>query len=218
MKAIVFGGSRGIGKAIRLKLEEVADEVVYTSTKEVDTSNLATIKKFIVKHPVADILVLNTGGPEAMSFYDISEDRWYKYFNQLFLSFVLILQRIKINEGGYVFLISSYNIKEPDQKLILSNSLRLGFTSVFKSVSKLNMDKKISFINIAPGPTKTDRLVNLLSNSGRTLKELCEKLPTKRVADPEDIGKFIKSIVENKITSLNGVTINFDMGLSNYVL
>lgn len=218
MKAIIFGGSKGIGRAIRLQLEKICDDIVYTDTKEVDTSKLDTVKSFIKKHPVCDVLVLNTGGPKAMPFEEITEEMWLTYFNQLFLSFVLIIQGIKVNPNGYVFLISSHVIKEPENKLIISNSLRLGFSSVFKTVSKLNMDKVISYINIAPGPMNTDRLANLIKNSGRTMEMFADGLPTKRVGDPDDIGKFVKSIVENKITSLNGVTINFDMGLSHYIL
>ncbi|MFH0875117.1 MAG: SDR family oxidoreductase [archaeon] len=218
MKSIVLGGTRGIGKQIGIKLAEISTEIVLTGRKDIDTSNLDSVKKFAAQHPYTDVLVLNTGGPEEILFQDATEELWYKYFNQLFLSFVILLQNIKINEGGYVFLISSFNIKEPSQKLILSSSLRLGFVSVFKTLSKINIEKKISYINIAPGPTKTDRLVELLSKTGRTIDDLSNKLPTKRVIDPEEIGIFVKLIVENKISSLNGVTINFDMGLGNYVL
>ncbi len=217
MKAIVFGGSKGIGKAIRLRLEEVCDKVVFTSTKEVDTSQLDTVKSFIKQHPSCDVLVLNTGGPPPMQFADITEEIWLKYFNQLFLSFILILQNIKVNPGGYVFLMSSHVIKEPETKLIISNSLRLGISSVFKTLSKLSMPDCISYINIAPGPTKTDRLARLLESSGKNMETFAAGLPTKRVGDPDDIAKFIKLIVESKITSLNGVTINFDMGLAHYV-
>jgi 3-oxoacyl-[acyl-carrier protein] reductase len=218
MKAIILGGSKGIGKAVRLQLEKICDDIVYTSTKEVDTSKLDTVKKFTREHASCDVLVLNTGGPKALPFDEITEETWLKYFNQLFLSFVLILKNIQVNPGGYVFLISSHVIKEPENKLILSNSLRLGFASVFKTLSKLNMDKMISYINIAPGPMNTDRLANLIKGSGRTIEEFAQKLPTKRIGDPDDIGKFVRSIVENKITSINGVTINFDMGLSHYIL
>jgi len=218
MKAIILGGSKGIGKAIRLQLEKICDDVVYTSTKEVDTSKLETVKNFISQHPSCDVLVLNTGGPPPLPFAEITEDIWLKYFNQLFLAFVLILQKISITPGGYVFLMSSHVIKEPENKLIISNSLRLGFTSVFKTVSKLNMDKRISYINIAPGPTHTQRLADLLKKSERTIEMFAQSLPTKRVVDPDDIGKFVRFIVENKITALNGVTINFDMGLSHYIL
>jgi len=218
MKAIILGGSKGIGKAIRLHLENICSDVVYTSTKEIDTSDLITTREFIKKHSRCDVLVLNTGGPEPIPFEKTTEEMWLKYFNQLFLSFVLILQNIKIKKGGYVFLISSHVIKEPEEKLVLSSSLRLGFASVFKTVSKINLGKGISYINIAPGPTHTDRLAGLVRLSGKTMEAFARSLPTKKVASPDDIGKFIQFVVKNKISALNGVTINFDMGLSNYVL
>ena len=45
--------------------------------------------------------------------------------------------------------------------------------------------------------------------------KLFEKnLPLGYAAEPEEIGLFVKSIVQNKIKYLNGITINFDGGLS----
>ena len=93
-----------------------------------------------------------------MNFFDIKENDWIKYFNQLFLSFVLILQNIKINKNGYIFLISSHTIKNPEEKLVLSNSYRVALSSILKTVSKILTKDKISCINIAPGPIKTKRL------------------------------------------------------------
>ena len=40
----------------------------------------------------------------------------------------------------------------------------------------------------------------------------------KRAARPEEVGRFVSAIVENDISYLSGVTINFDGGASNYVL
>lgn len=152
-----------------------------------------------------------------MSFEQTNEEDWIRCFNQLFLSFALMLKGIKVNDGGYVFLVSSYNIKEPEPHLVLSSSLRLGFVSLMKSVSKLHMERQVSFINIAPGPTETDRLRDLLKTKGKTVEEHAQTLPSKRVVDPDDIGKFVRFLVGERIRSLNGQTISFDMGLGNSV-
>jgi len=213
VNAIIIGGSRGIGKAISDGLKSIGYDVVSTSKKELDTSDLSSVKNFIEKNKTTDILVLNTGGPPAKEFDTVTEEEWQKYHNQLFLGFCILLQNITINDGGYVFLISSSVIKEPNPKLVISSAYRSAFSSVFKILSKKFAERNISCVNIAPGPINTDRTRELFDN----VKEFEKTLPMKRLGEPEEIGNFVKSIVENKIKYLSGVVINFDGANSNYV-
>ena len=113
-----------------------------------------------------------------------------------------------------MFLVSSFNIKEPNPALVLSNSYRIAFVSVMKSLSKMLADRKVSFINIAPGPIKTDRLTNLVDD----VDSFEKTLPMGYVATADEVGRFAKALVENDINYLSGVTINFDGAASNYVL
>jgi len=211
--AIVLGGSRGIGKAISDSLKTIEIDVFAASKNDIDTSDLNSVRKFLEKHNQTDILVLNTGGPAPKQFSTITEDDWKLYHNQLFLGFCTILQNIKINDGGYIFLISSNVIKEPNVKLIISSAYRAAFSEVFKILSKEYAGKNISCINIAPGPINTDRTNELIEN----VEEFKKSLPMKRLGEPEEIGNFVKSIIENKIKYLSGVVINFDGANSNYV-
>jgi len=211
--AIVLGGSRGIGKAISESLKSIEIDVFAASKNDIDTSNFDSVKEFLKNHNQTDILVLNTGGPAPKQFSTITEEDWKLYHNQLFLGFCTILQNIKINDGGYIFLISSNVIKEPNSKLIISSAYRAAFSEVFKILSKDYAQKNISCINIAPGPINTDRTNELIEN----VKEFEKSLPMKRLGEPEEIGKFVKSIIENKIKYLSGVTINFDGANSNFI-
>jgi 3-oxoacyl-[acyl-carrier protein] reductase len=212
-KAIVLGGSRGIGKAISEALESINCEVFAASKHDIDTSNLESVKKFADSHSKTDILILNTGGPQAKPFLEVTEEEWKKYHNQLFLGFCLILQKIKINYGGYIFLISSNVIKEPNPKLIISSAYRAAFSEILKVLSKDYAKKNISCVNIAPGPINTDRTKELIEN----VDEFQKTLPMGRLGEPEEIGNFVKSIIENKIKYLSGVTINFDGANSNFI-
>jgi len=54
-KAIVIGGSRGIGKAISESLKSIGLEVVATSKSELDTSNLDNVKDFAQKNSETDV-------------------------------------------------------------------------------------------------------------------------------------------------------------------
>ena len=211
--AIVLGGSRGIGKAISDSLKSIEIDVFAASKKDIDTSNLNSVKKFLENHTQTDILILNTGGPAPKQFSTITEEDWKLYHNQLFLGFCTILQNIKINYGGYIFLISSNVIKEPNPKLIISSAYRAAFSEVFKILSKDYAQQNISCVNIAPGPINTDRTKELIEN----IKEYEKSLPMKRLGEPEEIGNFVKSIIENKIKYLTGVTINFDGANSNFI-
>ena len=212
-KAIILGGSRGIGKAISDSLKLIGSNVFAASQKDIDTSNLDSVKKFLEIHNEADILILNTGGPESKPFSTITEDDWNKYHNQLFVGFCTILQNIKINHNGYIFLISSNVIKEPNSKLIISSAYRAAFSEVFKVLSREYAQNNVSCINIAPGPINTDRTHELIEN----IEEFEKTLPMKRLGKPEEIGNFVKAIVENKVKYLSGVTINFDGANSNYI-
>ena len=212
-KAIVLGGSRGIGKAISDALKSIKIDVFAASKNDIDTSNLTSVKKFLEELTQTDILILNTGGPVPKQFSDIKEEDWELYHNQLFLGFCMILQNIKINDGGYIFLISSSVIKEPSAKLIISSAYRAAFAEVFKVLSKDYAQKNISCINIAPGPINTDRTKELIEN----VEEFEKTLPMKRLGEPEEIGNFVKAIIENNIKYLSGVVINFDGANSNFI-
>ena len=87
-------------------------------------------------------------------------------------------------------------------------------SSLLKSLSIDYSKKGISVINIAPGPFKTNRVKELVKN----LKEFEKTLPTKKIGNPKEIGKFVKFIVKNKIKYISGSTIYFDGNLSKSFL
>ena len=163
-RGIVLGGSRGIGKAISDSLKSIGIDIFAASKNDIDTSDLNSVREFLKIHNQTDILVLNTGGPSPKTFSTITEEDWNNYHNQLFLGFCTILRNIKINDYGYIFLVSSNVIKEPNPKLIISSAYRAAFSEVFKILSKQYAERKISCINIAPGPINTDRTQELIEN------------------------------------------------------
>jgi 3-oxoacyl-[acyl-carrier protein] reductase len=212
--ALVLGSSRGVGAAIAHELRDAGLSAPTISSKEIDTSNAASVAAFAKKHPSTDVLVLNTGGPPKKDFYEITEEDWEKCHQQLFVSFATLLQRVEVRDGGYIFLISSHLVAEPTEKMILSVSYRIASWAMLKALSKRFAERQISCINIALGPILTDRLRNLSSD----LAKLEEGLPLKRAGKPEEVGRFVRSIVEHDIKYLTGVSLNFDGGLSHSLL
>ena len=212
-KAIILGASRGIGKAISDSLKKLELDVISASRKDIDTSDLESVNKFADQNNSTDILVLNTGGPPIIEFDKITNEDWDKYHNQLFVGFCTLLQKIKVNDGGYIFVITSNVIKEPNSKLIISSAYRSAFSSVFKILSKEFAKNDVSLINIAPGPINTDRTRELVDD----VVEYANSLPMKRLGEPEEIGNFVSAVVEKEIKYLSGVVINFDGSNSNFI-
>lgn len=213
MKAIVLGGTSGIGKSVADNLKKICDKVVATGRNDIDTTSLDSVRNFAKKNYGTDILVLNTGGPPDLNIDDISEEIWLENFNKLFLSFLTLVKEIGIKNNGYIFLVSSFIIRQPGKELIISSSLRAGFVNLFKSLSKIYEEKKICFINIAPGPMRTRRLLDLLKKEKISIEEHAKIMPGKNIPSPDEIGLFVEFVVRNKIKSFNGVTIPFDSGL-----
>ena len=206
-KAIVLGGSKGLGANIAKKLEELSiKEVAKCSSKDIDTSNLKSVESFCKKNPIVDIIILNTGGPPNLKFDEITNELWIKYFHQLFLGYVNILRKIKVRKGGYIFNISTALIKEPSNNLMISTSIRIAFTSLLKSLTYEFCKKDISIISLAPGPFKTNRIKKLVNN----LKKFEKNLPLQKIGNPDDIGNFVKYVVSNKVKYISGSTIYFD--------
>lgn len=213
-KAVVLGGSRGLGRAIATALDGIGLDVWALSHRDLDSGNLEQCLAFAEAQTGVDVLVLNTGGPPAKPFKDITLEDWDRYHRQLFLGFVLLMQKLPVNDGGFIFLISSNNIKEPDPNLILSNAYRIAFTSVFKSLSRDLAARGVSCVNIAPGPMDTDRLQSLVPD----VAAFGKGLPMQRVGRPEEMGDFVAALVEKNIKYLSGVTINFDGAVSKGLL
>lgn len=208
-KSIILGGSKGIGRSVTKALKKTSKKIISLSSKDLDLSNSYSVKQFLKTHNNTDILFLNSGGPPNLKFEEITNDIWIRYFKQLFLSYCEILRKLKINKGGYIFYISSSIIKEPEENLIISSSLRIGFSSVLKSLSKKYAKNNVSIINIAPGPFKTQRVKELIKN----ISEYEKKLPLKKLGNPDEIGKFVKFIIDNKIRYITGSTVYFDGGI-----
>lgn len=212
--ALVLGSSRGVGKAIAEELRKAGIDAPIISSKEVDTADQASVLAFAKSNPSTDILVLNTGGPPKKDFFEITQEEWEKYHQQLFVSFMTLLQKIQVRDGGYIFLISSHLVSEPKDTMALSVAYRLASWAVIKTLSKQFAAREVSCISLALGPVLTDRLKALSSD----VALLESKLPMKRAGKPEEVAKFVRSIVEGEIKYLSGVNIPFDGGMSNSVL
>ena len=188
LKAVVLGGSSGLGLGIATALaQEKVSVTISSSTAQKMETGLAHIKahaagniadsvmcnlhdpasvtQFIAKVPPADILVLNGGGPPPGSVQAVGEEIWEQQFRSLFLAHTTItkamLPAMKQKKFGRIILVISSGVLQPIPNLGISNALRAALVGWAKTLAREVAADGITVNCVAPGRVRTPRLTNV---------------------------------------------------------
>jgi 3-oxoacyl-[acyl-carrier protein] reductase len=221
--AIVGGSSRGIGKAIALAMAQEGcdvaicargEEALKAAAEEIRSQTADTFGRI-------DIVVNNAGGPPLGTFDDFSEEEWQKAVDQNFLSAVRTIREALPylrKQGGRVINITSVAVKQPIDRLILSNAVRLGVVGMAKTLSREVAKDGITVNNVCPGNIATQRLLSIFEaraqREGRPFREVLEeeqsRTPTGFLGDPADVAALVVFLASEKARYISGATIQVD--------
>jgi 3-oxoacyl-[acyl-carrier protein] reductase len=247
--AIVGGASRGIGRAIALALAQEGcsvaicargQEELVAAAAEIraqtgaqvlpvvcDMADYDDIRRLV--HQTAetfgriDIVVNNAGGPPLGTFDDFSDAEWQKAIDQNFLSAVRTVREalpFLRRRGGRIINITSVAVKQPIDRLILSNSARLGVVGMAKTLSREVARDSITVNNVCPGNIATQRLLSLFEaraqREGRTFQEVVAeeegRTPIGFLGEPSDVAALVIFLASDKARYISGATIQVDGG------
>lgn len=249
--ALVGGSSAGIGKAIAVELANCGASVVLMARNEdrlkavlleLDTSvgqvhsyivtdftdfekHKTSIRDFFASHPI-DILVNNTNGPAAGTVLQKEEADYLEAFNLLFQNAVfttnLALPYMQDKGYGRIINVSSMTVKEPQDSLVLSNTMRTALVSWAKSLSNAVAADGITVNSILTGYFDTDRLRSLMrlqaEHEGCTLAEITARriasVPMRRLGAPEEYGYLVSFLASSYAAFLTGAAIPLDGGIA----
>jgi len=248
--AVVGGASQGIGRAIAMELaregcrvamaarrrgplEAAAQEIAAatgTPTLPVpcDLSRLADIQRLVAETVSAfgrlDIVVANAGGPPTGLFEELGEEAWQKALDQNLLSVVRLvreaLPHLKRAGGGRVIAITSIAVKQPLDRLVLSNTARLGVVGLLKTLSRELAPYNVTVHAVCPGNIATQRLMSLLEErarrAGLPLEEVVgleeRRIPLGHLGEPEDVAYLVAFLASEKARYMTGTVIQVDGG------
>ena len=215
------------------KLGKAAEELgtrynVDVLTERVDVSDLSAMQAF-VRHVVErfghiDVCLANSGGPPAKNFLSIELDEWKKNVDLMFLSVVnlakCVIPHMQRNGGGRFIAITSTSVKGSIPDLIMSNAIRPAVVGLLKSLSLEFGKDNITFNNVAPGYTATERLNELAgiralaANVGieEIRKRWSQEIPLARLARPEEVADAIVWLASERASYVTGQTILVDGG------
>ena len=233
-RALVCGGTSGIGKAAAISLSECGAEVVILSRSASGENTLTcdledldsltiSVTKEIEKNGNFEILINNSGGPPSGPLIDAIPHDFEKAFRRHVLAsqtlVQLILPGMKTANYGRIINIISTSVKEPIPGLGVSNTIRGAMASWSKTMSK-ELPPSITINNILPGFTNTERLTELkktLSEQKGISQEEVENawlstVPEGRLADPSELGKVVAFLSSPAASFVRGTSIPVDGG------
>lgn len=232
-RALVMGGSSGLGKAIAQALiKEGARTVICARGAERLAATAAQIGAQGIVADVTlpgaaaalvvesekrlgplDVLVVNTGGPPPGLFANLSEAAWRTAFESLWISSVgamrAALPGMRARRWGRVILVTSVAAREPVANLMLSNSLRAGLHGLVNALSREVAADGVTINALMPGYTLTERLAELKLDEA----ELATQIPAGRLGRAEDFAAVAAFLASEQANYLTGQAVACDGGL-----
>jgi len=190
--AIVTGASRGIGRAIALRLMHEGAHVLLTARDEKALREVASqsrVKSAIVgcdlREPQSaetvvkaaleqlgslDILVNNAGATKRGDFESLSEADWQDGFALKFFGAVRLTRaawpHLRARSGSLVT-IAGAGGRTPGPQFTIGGSVNAALLSFTKAMADLGIRDNVQVNTINPGPVKTDRLTRRLETLAR---------------------------------------------------
>ena len=238
--ALITGGTRGIGKAIAIKLSKSGYDIAINYRKENDELNkfkneieengvkCALVKGDVSKFEECEVFVKET--VEKLGSIDV-------LINNAGITKDMLLMRMKKNDFCSVIdtnLVGTFNVtknvigymmKARHGNIVNISSVvgisgnsgqtnysasKAGIIGFTKSLAKEVASRNIRVNSVAPGFIETD-MTNVLKDDIKD--EISKNIPLKRMGTAEDVANVVNFLVSDESSYITGQVINVDGGM-----
>jgi 3-oxoacyl-[acyl-carrier protein] reductase len=238
--ALVGGGSAGLGLASAEALsEEGARVALFARGKERveqeakrlggvaipgDVREVGDLERAVEQTVDSfgrlDIVVANSGGPPAGFAADMTAGDTAAAVELLLLPVVRLVQaalpHLRASGRGRIVYIASSSVREPINRLALSNSIRPGIVGYLKTLAREVAADGITVNSVAPGRLATARTNELFG--GEPPQEEFQAIPVGRFGRPRELGDVVAFLCSEQASYMTGTLIPIDGGLTRSLL
>lgn len=228
MKALVTGGTRGIGKSISQTLLREGYEVMITGTSidlsdnnnfrcfEVDFKDEYTTEKFLqeAKSFQPEILINNAGINIIDNFIDIKEqdfdDVMRVNLKIPFLISQIVIPSMKENNYGRIVNIGSIFSSVSKERRASYSASKFGLVGLTKALSAELSEFNILANCVSPGIIETRLTKEILGIKG--ISEMKKKIPQGRLGSVEEVAELVFWLASKNNSYITGQNILIDGG------
>ena len=235
--AFITGSSRGIGRAIALRLAKEGFKVTLHGVS--DSRHIRELKAEIEENGgEADILVTNLcdleatgalceklGGVDVLvlnaslqyrtPWQQITTEACYEQLNCNFVSSMMLIQaavpHMKASGWGRIITVGSVQEAKPHPDMLVYSASKAAQTNMMRSLSLQLAKDGITVNNIAPGVIYTDRNIEALSDP-EYAKKVAGSIPVGFYGQPEDVTGIVSLLCSDDGRYITGQSIYVDGG------
>ena len=236
-KALVTGSSRGIGRAIAIRLAQEGFKILIHAagnvakaeeTKEIIEKNggcaeimvanlcdLEQTKKLAEQVNDVDALILNASLQYRTPWEEISLEACTEQLNCNFVSSMMLIQAVvpymRTKKWGRIVTIGSVQEAKPHPDMLVYSASKAAQTNMVQSLSLQLAKDGITVNNVAPGVIYTDRNVEALSDP-EYAKKVTDSIPVGFYGTPEDCAGIVSLLCSEEGRYITGQSIYVDGG------
>lgn len=238
-KALVTGSSRGIGRAIAIRLAQEGFKIFIHAagnvakaeeTKEIiekiggeaeilvaNLSDLEQTKKLAEKVADVDALILNASLQYRTPWEDISIEACMEQLNCNLVSSMLLIQStvpyMRTKKWGRIVTIGSVQEAKPHPDMLVYSASKAAQTNMVQSLALQLAKDGITVNNVAPGVIYTDRNLDALLDEAYA-KKVMDSIPVGFYGMPEDCAGIVSLLCSEEGRYITGQSIYVDGGKS----